>query len=80
MIRLTRINHSPIILNSDLIEHVEMTPDTVISLVTGQKLMVLESADDVVERVREFKLSVHHCCPSSSAIKCQWPRNLSQRA
>ncbi len=79
MIRLTRINHSPIILNSDLIEHVEMTPDTVISLVTGQKLMVLETADDVVELIREFKLSVHHCCLSSSVISAV-TEGLSERA
>jgi flagellar protein FlbD len=55
MIRLTRLNHVPLILNSDLIEHIEVTPDTVISLTTGQKLMVLESAEEVVERIRDFR-------------------------
>jgi flagellar protein FlbD len=58
MIRLTRLNHVPLILNSDLIEHIEVTPDTVISLTTGQKLMVLESADEVVERIRDFRRTV----------------------
>jgi flagellar protein FlbD len=55
MIRLTRINRAPLVLNSDLIEHVEATPDTVIALTNGQKLVVLESADEVVQRVIEFR-------------------------
>lgn len=58
MIRLTRLNHAPLVLNSDLIEHIEATPDTVISLTTGQKIMVLESADEIVEKVRRFRRSV----------------------
>jgi flagellar protein FlbD len=55
MIRLTRMNRLPMVLNSDLIEHVEATPDTVIALTTGQKLVVLESADEVVQKVIEFR-------------------------
>jgi flagellar protein FlbD len=55
MIRLTRINRAPVLLNSDLIEHVEETPDTVIALTTGQKLIVMESADEVVQKVIEFR-------------------------
>ena len=58
MIRLTRLNHVPLVLNSDLIEHLEVTPDTVITLTTGQKLVVLESAEQVVERVVEFRRAV----------------------
>ena len=54
MIYVTRLNHKPMVLNSDLIEQIEMTPDTVISLTTGQKIMVLESSDELVERVVEF--------------------------
>jgi len=55
MIRLTRINHVPLVLNSDLIEHVEVTPDTVIAMMSGQKFMVLESADEVIDRVINFR-------------------------
>ena len=55
MIRLTRINRVPLVLNSDLIEHMEATPDTVIALTNGQKLMVLESADEVIQKVIEFR-------------------------
>ena len=58
MIRLTRINHIPLVLNSDLIEHVEATPDTVISLTNGQKFVVLESTDDVIRKVVEFRQAI----------------------
>ena len=55
MIHLTRINQVPLVLNSDLIEHLEATPDTVIALTNGQKLVVLESAEQVVQKVIEFR-------------------------
>jgi flagellar protein FlbD len=58
MIRLTRINHVPLVLNSDLIEHVEITPDTVIAMTSGQKFMVLETADEVIERVIDFRRTI----------------------
>ena len=59
MIRLTRLNHVPLVLNSDLIEHIEATPDTVITLTTGQIVRVRESADEVVDRVVEFRHRIH---------------------
>ena len=55
MIKLTRLNHVPLIVNADLIEHVDVTPDTVVALTTGQKFMVLESAEEVVEKVVQFR-------------------------
>ena len=58
MIQLTRLNHVPLILNSDLIEHVEVTPDTVVALTTGQKFLVLESAEEVVEKVIQFRRAI----------------------
>lgn len=59
MIRVTRLNSSPLILNSDLVEHIETTPDTVITLTTGQSLRVRESADEVVQRIVEFRRSIY---------------------
>ena len=58
MIRLTRLNHAPMVLNSDLIEHIDVTPDTVITLTNGQILRVLESVDEVVERIMEYRRRV----------------------
>jgi flagellar protein FlbD len=70
MIRLTRINHLPLVLNSDLIEHVEITPDTVIAMTSGQKYMVLESADEVIERVIDFRRTIASL-PAQASMICQ---------
>jgi len=58
MIQLTRLNHVPLVLNSDLIEHMEVTPDTVVTLTSGQKFVVLESAEEVLNRIIEFRRSI----------------------
>jgi flagellar protein FlbD len=55
MIHLTRINHAALVLNSELIEHIDATPDTMISLTNGQKILVLETADDIINKVVEFR-------------------------
>jgi len=55
MIKVTRINDSELVINSDLIEFVEAIPDTIVSLTTGKKIMVRESIDEVIERVAAFK-------------------------
>src|SRR5271154_5576845 len=58
MIQLTRLNNHPLVVNSDLIKFVEQAPDTVITLVNGDKIVVRESAQDVLERVVKFRRSV----------------------
>jgi flagellar protein FlbD len=63
MISLTRLDDRQITLNCDLIETIEATPDTLIALTTGQKIMVLEQADEVVRRVWKFKTSLLHRSP-----------------
>ena len=55
MIRVTRMNHHSILLNSDLIEQIETVPDTTIALTTGQRLFVLETADEILSRIIEFR-------------------------
>lgn len=58
MIRLTRLNSQPITVNSDLIKCVESNPDTVITLVSGDKILVHETSDEVIARVIEFRRAV----------------------
>lgn len=58
MIQLTRLNNSPLIVNSDLVKFVEQSPDTVITLVNGEKLLVREKADEVLNRIVEYRRSV----------------------
>jgi flagellar protein FlbD len=55
MIQLTRLNNQPLIVNSDLIKFVEQAPDTVLTLTTGEKIVVLESSEQVLEKVIEFR-------------------------
>jgi len=58
MIQLTRLNTHPLVVNSDLIKFVEQAPDTVITLLSGEKIVVRESAQDVLARVVQFRRSV----------------------
>ncbi len=58
MIRLTRLNNQPLVINSDLIKSVESAPDTVLTLVTGEKIVVLESSEEVLEKVIEFRREI----------------------
>lgn len=55
MIDVTRLNGSGVTVNSDLIETVEETPDTVITLTTGKKIIVKESRQNVKNLVKLFK-------------------------
>jgi flagellar protein FlbD len=55
MIAVTRLDGSPILINEDLIETIEQTPDTVLSLVNGHKLMVRDHPEQLVQRVIEFR-------------------------
>lgn len=58
MIRLTRLNNQPLAVNSDLIKFIEQSPDTLITLITGEKIVVRESAQEVLVRIVEFRRSV----------------------
>jgi flagellar protein FlbD len=55
MIELTRINGKAMVINADLIVSVEATPDTVITLTSGAKIMVKESVRDIVDRTLVYR-------------------------
>lgn len=55
MISVTRFNDSTLIINADLIQTVEETPDTVITLTTGTKFIVKEKSKEIVDKVVEYK-------------------------
>jgi len=75
MIRLTRLNHAAMVLNSDLIEHIDVTPDTVITLTTGQILRVRESAEEVIERIVEFRRRIL-AAPEEPVVPAELPEEL----
>ncbi len=59
MIALQRLNGQPIMVNADLIESIETTPDTVITLVSGNKLIVRDSMETIQRRIVEFKRKIY---------------------
>lgn len=58
MIRLTRFCGDAVFVNSDLIEMVERMPDTVLLLVSGNRLTVQETPEQIAELIRRYRLSV----------------------
>ena len=59
MIKVTRLNDSEFLLNPDLIEFIEETPDTVVSLSTGKKVVVVESAEELVNRIVAYRKKIY---------------------
>jgi len=68
MIDLTRLNGHRMVVNCDLIKFAESSPDTTISLVTGEKLIVLESCDELTERILIYR---------SKVLARAWPESAS---
>jgi len=63
MIRVTRLNHEPFFVNADLIEFIEATPDTVLTLATGKKVVVCEKAEDIVAKIIAYKKQIFQGVP-----------------
>jgi flagellar protein FlbD len=55
MVKVTKLNGTEVVLNADLIEALEATPDTVITLTNGRKMMVKEDIEEIVVRVVEYR-------------------------
>jgi flagellar protein FlbD len=68
MICLTRLNGQPIAVNSDLIKFVENAHDTVLTLLNGEKVIVRESTEDVIQRIIEFRRLLFAGLPADSPI------------
>ena len=54
MIKVTRLGGKEVVVNASLIRFVEATPDTIVSLTSGEKLVVLESVDEIIRRCIEY--------------------------
>lgn len=59
MIYVTKRNNEVMLLNNNLIETIEKTPDTVITLTTGKKVLVKESPEEILEKIIEFKIKIN---------------------
>lgn len=64
MIELTRLNGHLLTVNCDLIRYAESAPDTMLTLITGEKLVVLEPCAVVAQKVLAYRAEV---------LRCAWP-------
>lgn len=60
MIRVTRLSGDEVILNAEMVQEIESTPDTIITLNSGKKVMVRESVEAVIEAVLEYRRKILH--------------------
>ena len=67
MIVLTRLNGDRVMVNSDLIETVEQAPDTIITLMSGNKLIVRDPMQTISDRIVEFKRKIYGPPPAEGA-------------
>lgn len=59
MIFVTKMNNEIVLLNNDLIETIEETPDTVVTLTTGKKFIIKESSQEILDKVIDFKMKIY---------------------
>jgi flagellar protein FlbD len=59
LIRLTRFNGDPIFVNVDLIETIESTPDTILTLTTGNRLTVRETPEQIASQMLHLRKAIH---------------------
>lgn len=58
MIKVKRINGKDMIINAELIEFIESTPDTIISMTTGKKIIIRDSVEEVIKKVIEYRTEI----------------------
>ncbi len=63
MIKLSRLDGEPFVLNAELIRYVENRPDTFITLTTGERIIVSESMDEVIQRAISYQQHKHFMPP-----------------
>ena len=59
MIPLRRLNNTPLMINAELIESIESTPDTVVTLTSGNKLVVLDTLEEIQAKIVDYKRRIH---------------------
>lgn len=59
LVKLTKLDGRIFVLNSDLIEHMEETPDTVITITTGKKYIVTNTVDEVIDKIVKYRKEIY---------------------
>jgi flagellar protein FlbD len=73
MILLTKINKAPIAVNADLIQYIEETPDTVLTMTNSEKVVVIESMTSIIQKI------VHYRRMISGMINAEYERQIGQK-
>jgi flagellar protein FlbD len=60
MIELTKLNGAKLVVNSDMIEYIEVLPDSLVTLTTGMKIMVKEGIPEIINAIIDFRRRIHH--------------------
>ena len=71
MIHLTRLNHHPIAVNCDLVKFIESSPDTTLTLINGEKIIVLEAPTEILTRIGTWRAHI---------LALAWPDGLHAHA
>jgi flagellar protein FlbD len=71
MVHLTRLNKTPLVLNSDLIEHLQSTPDTLITLTNGDHFVVRETPEEIVSKIITFRRRISAALPQVETFNGQ---------
>jgi flagellar protein FlbD len=74
MIEVTRLNGTPMVLNSDLIKTAEASPDTMLTLINGEKLIVREGLAEVVELVLGYRARLFAAVARGLPERCEFQR------
>jgi flagellar protein FlbD len=77
MISVARLNGSPLVVNCDLIRYVEASPDTTLTLINGEKIVVLESCEEVVSRTIAYRARLLGEAAKISPAAAWWMAPLS---
>lgn len=63
MIKITRLNKTVLVVNAEMIEFLEATPDTIITLTDGRKVVARESVDEIIDMIVAYKHRIFHSGP-----------------
>jgi flagellar protein FlbD len=80
MVKLTKLNGDAIVVNADLVEFIEETPDCLLSMTTGRKLMVREKLPEVIDRLREYLAARRGAYPVPAGGEGYKPFEVEERA
>ena len=75
MIEVTRLNKKKLVLNSDLIESMEATPHTVLTLTGGNKYVVAETTEELIRKITEYKRRCHPLFREEGELPKEWTEN-----